>query len=160
MGCLLNLRNQILRHPNGVLQQLVCQSKQHGTFSISAGLSAQWWNTSIYVDAVDLYASAKQESLPELSQYFVYSKTLNTQGVTKSKTITSWYVAYDVVNSTIVDDAASYIQVSVQEPAGSQRWHVQHWERLHCLSVVEDYADRTIRVFLRSMSTSLSRGNS
>ena len=153
LGNLLGLRNQIRRNPYGALQQSVCQSKQYGTFSVSAGLSIRWWDANIDVNIADLTDPAKRASLPKVSKYFVYSEALNTEGQTKSKSIKSWYALYDAFDGESQTDTASVTKVLVQEAAGPQRWLSPHWDRLQCAGLVVNAADNSMHIQLGGTQT-------
>lgn len=156
LGNLNDLRNQIRRDPYGALQQSVCQSEQHGTFSVSAGLSVRWWDASIDINIADLTDPAKRATLPKVSKYFVYSKGLNSEGSPKSKTISSWYAVYDAFDSTSLTDTASVTKVLVQAPAGPQRWLSSQWDRLQCPGVMSNVADNSVHIVLGGSQTALA----
>lgn len=153
LGDLHGLRNQIRKNPYGALQQSVCQSEQHGTFSVSAGLSVRWWDASIDVNIADVQDPAKRASLPKVSKYFVYSEALNEEGQSRSKTISSWYAVYDAFDGAALADTASVTKVLVQEPAGPQRWLSSPWDRLQCTGVVVHAADNSIHIVLAGPQT-------
>lgn len=156
LGNLLGLRRQIQRNPYGVLQQSVCQSVQHGTFSVAAGLSVRWWAPSIEVDMADLTDPEKRGRLPTVSQYFVYSEGLNTESQAKSKSLDSWYALYDSVNTETVSNRAIVTKVLVQEPSGPQRWQSAEWDRLQCSVVIANKADNSVHILLGAPQTAVS----
>ena len=148
LGDLKGLRPHVKSNPYGILQQSICQSKQFGTFSITAGLSVRWWNNSTEISLEDLTDAGKRGSLPPVSKSFVYADSLNTLDNMRSKTVSTWYAVYDGFNGDSQTESDFPIKVEVEEPAGPARWAGDTWDRLQCSLVSGNAADNSIRIVL------------
>ena len=152
LGDLFGLRPYGKRNPYGILQQSICQAERFGTFSISAGLSVRWWDNSTYVSTAALSDAAQRNSLPSVSQNFIYAASLNTQSNLRS-TINTWYAVADAFDNGAQAATKSPIKVQVEEPAGPGRWASSSWERLQCSIVSANAADNSIHIVLRQSQT-------
>lgn len=148
IGDLRGLRAQIQENPYGALQQSVCQSSQHGTFSIAAGLSIRWWAADIQVNITDLTDPAKRELLPEVSKYYMCSDTLNSKRSAKHELISTWYALLDVTEGAVDAAIPGAAKILVQEPAGPERWLSVNIERLKCSAVTVHSMDNSTHIVL------------